>query len=58
MVMKEVVTLDLLSTFNSKTTQWISGQETRQNFAGFWTELLSKSELIVEDLHIHIVDVL
>jgi hypothetical protein len=58
MVSKEGVTLDLLSTFDSKTAQRISVQETRQNFAGFWTELLSKYERIVENLYIHRVDVL
>jgi hypothetical protein len=57
MVMKEGVTLNLISTFDSKTAQGISVQETRKNFAGFWTELISKFEGIVENLRIHLVDV-
>ena len=58
MVVKEGVTLDLISTFDSKTAQGISVQETGQNFAGFWTELLSKLERIIENLQIHFVDIL
>ena len=58
MVVEESVTFDLISTFDSKTPQGIPVQETRQNFAGFWTEFLSKLEIIVENFHIHLVDIL
>ena len=55
-IVKEGVTLDLLSTLNPKTVQGISVQESSQNSAGFRTELLSKSKRIVENLFIHLVN--
>jgi len=56
MVVKEGVTLNLLSTLDPKTMHGISVQESRQNFAGFWTKLFSKSERIVENLFIHLIN--